>query len=76
MKDFAPRDENYELRVRESFAKQNLMKTIGARLTKVLPGEVEISLEFRDDLTQQHGFLHAGWSPPLPIPPAAMPRLA
>ncbi len=60
MKDFAPRDENYELRVRESFAKQNLMKTIGARLTKVLPGEVEISLEFRDDLTQQHGFLHAG----------------
>jgi uncharacterized protein (TIGR00369 family) len=60
MKDFASQDENYELRVRESFSKQNLMKTIGASLTKVLPGEVEISLEYRDDLTQQHGFIHAG----------------
>ncbi len=60
MKDFAAQDENYESRVRESFSKQNLMKTIGASLTKVLPGEVEISLGFRDDLTQQHGFIHAG----------------
>ena len=60
MKDFAAQDENYELRVRQSFLKQNLMQTIGASLTKVLPGEVEISLEFRDDLTQQHGFIHAG----------------
>jgi uncharacterized protein (TIGR00369 family) len=60
VKDFAAEDENYELRVRESFSKQDLMKTIGASLSKVLPGEVEISLEFRDDLTQQHGFIHAG----------------
>jgi uncharacterized protein (TIGR00369 family) len=60
MKDFAAQNENFELRVRESFSKQNLMKTIGASLTKVLPGEVEISLDFRDDLTQQHGFIHAG----------------
>jgi len=60
MKDFAAQDENFELRVRESFSRQNLMKTIGANLTKVLPGEVEISLGFRDDLTQQHGFIHAG----------------
>jgi len=60
MKDFAAQDENYEMRVRESFSKQKLMQTIGASLTKVLPGEVEISLAFRDDLTQQHGFIHAG----------------
>ena len=60
MKDFAAQDENYAMRVRESFSQQNLMKTIGASLTKVLPGEVEISLEFRDQLTQQHGFIHAG----------------
>jgi uncharacterized protein (TIGR00369 family) len=26
----------------------------------VAPGEVEIRLPFREDLTQQHGFLHAG----------------
>lgn len=36
------------------------MKAIGARLTKVAPGDVEIEIAFRDDLTQQHGFLHAG----------------
>jgi uncharacterized protein (TIGR00369 family) len=60
MQDFESQDENYEMRVRESFSKQKLMQTIGATLTNVLPGEVEISLEFRDDLTQQHGFIHAG----------------
>jgi uncharacterized protein (TIGR00369 family) len=37
-----------------------LMETIGAKLTVVLPGEVEIELPFRSDLTQHHGFVHAG----------------
>jgi uncharacterized protein (TIGR00369 family) len=36
------------------------METIGARLLRVAPGEVEIGLDFREDLTQQHGYLHAG----------------
>jgi uncharacterized protein (TIGR00369 family) len=54
------RDPNFEARVRASFGKQKLMSTIGAALEKVAPGEVDIRLPFRDDLTQQHGFLHAG----------------
>ena len=57
---FDPRDPNYEARVRASFARQRAMATIGARLIRVEPGEVELELAFRDDLTQQHGFLHAG----------------
>lgn len=36
------------------------MSLIGARLTLVEPGRVEITLPFRADLTQQHGYLHAG----------------
>ncbi len=36
------------------------MATIGASLVRVEPGEVDIELRARDDLTQQHGFLHAG----------------
>jgi uncharacterized protein (TIGR00369 family) len=36
------------------------MTTIGAEMTHVTPGAVEIVLPFRADLTQQHGFLHAG----------------
>jgi len=57
---FDPRDPAYEARVRASFARQRAMHTIGARLVRVEPGEVELELPFRDDLTQQHGFLHAG----------------
>ena len=36
------------------------MKLIGARLTRVEPGAVDITLPFRSDLSQQHGYLHAG----------------
>jgi len=60
MKTFDPPDPNFETRVRRSFARQQVMETIGARLTQVAPGAVEIELPFRRDLTQQHGFLHAG----------------
>ena len=60
MPTFEPQDPNFEACVRESFARQKVMKTIGASLTKVSPGEVEIELPFRKDLTQQHDFLHGG----------------
>jgi len=55
-----PADPAYESRVRASFAEQRFMATIGATLAIVRPGEVVIDLPFRGDLTQQHGFLHAG----------------
>lgn len=51
---------DYEERVRASFAKQQAMATIGAELTVVEPGIVEIELPFSMKLTQQHGFMHAG----------------
>src|SRR5581483_7677418 len=54
------KDPDFESRVRDSFAKQRFMATLGARLTRVEPGEVDIELASRDDLVQQHGFLHAG----------------
>lgn len=60
MKRFEPKTRRYEARVRESFARQGLMTTIGAYLLRVAPGEVCIEMPFRDDLTQQHGYLHAG----------------
>jgi uncharacterized protein (TIGR00369 family) len=47
-------------RVRASFERQAFMASLGARLASVQPGEVVIELPFRPDLTQQHGFLHAG----------------
>jgi uncharacterized protein (TIGR00369 family) len=60
MTNFQPRDPNFATRVTASFARQQVMATIGARLAQVRPGEVEIELAFRTDLTQQHGYLHAG----------------
>ncbi|MCB1427077.1 MAG: PaaI family thioesterase [Zhengella sp.] len=51
---------DFETRVRESFARQQAMATIGADLTRVSPGVIEIEMPFSEHLTQQHGFLHAG----------------
>lgn len=57
MASYVPQDPEFEARVRGSFARQTLMRTVGARLLRVSPGEVEIDLRFREDLTQHHGFL-------------------
>ena len=46
--------------MRASFARQRFMTTLGAALERVSPGEVVIAFTHRDELTQQHGFLHAG----------------
>ena len=49
----------FEQRVRESFARQAFMTMLGARLTRVEAGLVEIRLTPRPEITQQHGFVHA-----------------
>lgn len=53
-------DPDFESRVRQSFSRQAFMATIGASLVRIEPGEVDVELRSRDDLVQQHGFLHAG----------------
>lgn len=57
---FQPGAENYEARIRESFDRQAAMKTIGAQLTRISPGIVEIEMPYAEKLAQQHGFVHAG----------------
>ena len=57
---YQPRDPDFEQRVRSSFARQAAMRTLGVTLERVAPGEVDLALPFRAELTQQHGFLHAG----------------
>lgn len=49
-----------ESRIQASFARQGLMTTLGANLTKVSPGFVEIMLHPAPAISQQHGFVHAG----------------
>ena len=57
---FQVRNPAFAERVRESFARQGAMALIDARLTQVSAGVCEITLEHRNDLTQQHGFFHGG----------------
>jgi uncharacterized protein (TIGR00369 family) len=57
--EFEARDPEFASRVRASFDAQPFMRLIGAKLEQVEPGAVDIGLEFREDLTQQDGFLHA-----------------
>ena len=57
---FAPLDSDYATRVRTSFARQGAMRLIGARLAELRPGYCAIELPYREDLTQQHGYIHAG----------------
>lgn len=47
-------------RVRESFVLQGAMHTLGAQITHLAAGEVDISFDWAPGLTQQHGFIHAG----------------
>ena len=57
---FSPADPDFEARTRASFERQGIMALLGAVLEQVEPGRVEISLAFRPELSQQHGFFHAG----------------
>ena len=53
-------DPNFASRIRESLGRQKAMALIGASIKSIEPGEVEIALPYRDDLTQQKGFIHGG----------------
>lgn len=57
---FFPLDLQYEARIRDSFGRQGMLVTLGARLATITPGFAEIRLPYRADLTQQHGFVHGG----------------
>ena len=60
MSDFAPKDLAFQDRIHASFARQGLMKTLGAAIIEVAPGAVEIALTPSPAISQQHGFVHAG----------------
>ena len=53
-------EAGFAQRVHESFGRQAVMATLGAQLELVEAGRVVITMQHRPELTQQHGFLHAG----------------
>jgi uncharacterized protein (TIGR00369 family) len=57
---FEPSDANFAERVRTSFARQQVMQTLGVEIARLEAGEIELIFPHNAAYTQQHGFLHAG----------------
>jgi uncharacterized protein (TIGR00369 family) len=60
MPGYEPKNPEYAQRVQASFDRQGAMALLGARLARVAPGECDIELPFKPELTQQHGYFHGG----------------
>ncbi|HZV79227.1 MAG TPA: PaaI family thioesterase [Candidatus Binatus sp.] len=57
---YEPVDQHWEQRVLESFARQGAMSLLGARILHLKPGVCSIGVAYRPELSQQHGYFHAG----------------
>ena len=57
---FLPQDPDFDARVRASFARQQVMATLGAEIALLSPGAIELTMPYGAPFTQQHGFVHAG----------------
>lgn len=53
-------DPHFAERVHASFARQQAMNLIGARMAVVEAGYTEIHLPYKPEVTQQHGYIHGG----------------
>ena len=60
MPEFRVSNPDYIQTVRESFARQGLMRHLRATMDVVEPGFVSITMGFSENLTQQHSYFHAG----------------
>lgn len=57
---FQAQDHDFRQRVRSSFARQQVMATLGIEIVHLEPGEVHLTMLPNSAYTQQHGFIHAG----------------
>ena len=57
---YSPKDPEFDPRVRASFARQQVMATLGIEISQLTPGEIELTMPYSPAYTQQHGFVHAG----------------
>ena len=59
---FAPLDPDFARKCRDSFALQGLMNYLGAEIISIEPGACVVSINFRPELSQQHGYFHGAVS--------------
>lgn len=53
-------DDSLEARIRRKLARQHFMHLIGADLTRIEPGRIEVELTLGQQHQQQKGFVHGG----------------
>jgi len=57
---FEPKNPNYRAVVTATFAAQQAMRTLGISIARLEPGEVDLTMAYSAEFTQQNGFVHAG----------------
>ncbi|MEH2525219.1 MULTISPECIES: PaaI family thioesterase [unclassified Bradyrhizobium] len=57
---FQPKNPDFRAVATDTFEQQRAMKTLGISIARLEPGEVDLAMDYSADLTQQHGFIHAG----------------
>ena len=60
MSRFEPKNPDFQKIATDTFERQRAMHTLGISLLRLEPGEVELSMVYSSELTQQNGFVHAG----------------
>ena len=60
MSRFQPKNPDYRAIAAATFEQQRAMKTLGISIARLEPGEADLAMDYSADLTQQHGFIHAG----------------
>ena len=60
MQHFEPKNPDYRAVATATFAAQPAMRTLGISIARLEPGEVDLTMAYSADLTQQNGFVHAG----------------
>jgi uncharacterized protein (TIGR00369 family) len=59
-KRFEPKNPDFRAVAAATFEAQQAMKTLGISLVRLEPGEVDLSMVYSPDFTQQNGFVHGG----------------
>jgi uncharacterized protein (TIGR00369 family) len=60
MPHFLPKNPDYRAVATDTFDRQRAMRTLGISIARLEPGEVDLSMAYAPEFTQQNGFVHAG----------------
>jgi len=60
MGPFEPKNPDYRRIATATFERQPAMRKLGISIARLDPGEVDLSMPYSADWTQQNGFIHAG----------------